>query len=203
MYRSGIFRSFGEFTIAGDGLQNLGLMCWHLQHFSCHDCCVMAPRFLRSHSKDSPTPDAKQGARRTYSNPGPHGVSEFWINFKMLMIIEKTLSNLEGRAIVIQLIKWHDWVISCLLFNVMVHSLSSVALGQRWSDMIYGHHLLMIFGFPYTWCYWLQQFIPLVVLEWHSISIYRNKLVLYIKWSQCMFKVIKHLISCLGLTLYD
>ena len=74
----------------------------HLQHFSCHDCCVMEPRFLRSHSTDSPTPEAKQGATRTYSNPGPHGVSEFRINFKML-IIEKTLSNLEGCAIVIKL----------------------------------------------------------------------------------------------------
>ena len=47
------------------------------------------------------------------------------------------------------------------------HSLSSIALGKRWPDMIYGHHLhciniysLEIFYFPFTWCYWLQQFIP-------------------------------------------
>ena len=48
------------------------------------------------------------------------------------------------------------------------HSLSSIALGQRWPHMIYEHHQLIsiniisleILDFPYARCYWLQQFIP-------------------------------------------
>jgi hypothetical protein len=42
-----------------------------------HTYCNTEPRFLRSHPKDRPIQSplkTRMGMRRTYSNPGPHGV---------------------------------------------------------------------------------------------------------------------------------
>jgi hypothetical protein len=50
---------YGDVTIAGEGLQNLGL-CSALRplsregSLSCHTCCDTGPRFFRSHPKDGP-----------------------------------------------------------------------------------------------------------------------------------------------------
>jgi hypothetical protein len=59
MPSSRIFHLYGDVTIAGEGLQNLGL-CSALRAFEqggsllCHTCCDTGPRFFRSHLKDRP-----------------------------------------------------------------------------------------------------------------------------------------------------
>jgi hypothetical protein len=53
------FHLYGDVTIAGEGLQNVGL-CSVLRTFqrkgslSCHICCDTGPRFFRFHPKDRP-----------------------------------------------------------------------------------------------------------------------------------------------------
>jgi hypothetical protein len=56
---SRFFHLYGDVTIHGGGLQNLGL-CSALRAFeqggslSCHSCCDTGPRFFRFHPKDHP-----------------------------------------------------------------------------------------------------------------------------------------------------
>ena len=72
-----IFHLYGDVTITGEGLQNLDVCSARLDSSSCHTYCDTGPRFLRSHPKPRPHLVAlyqNQGALRTYSNPGPHGV---------------------------------------------------------------------------------------------------------------------------------
>ena len=51
-----IFHSYGDVTIVGEGLQNLGARhsgpLSREGSLSCHTCCDTGPRFFRSHSKD-------------------------------------------------------------------------------------------------------------------------------------------------------
>jgi hypothetical protein len=58
--RSRIFHLYGDVTITGEGLQNLGLddrrsgPLSRKRSLSCHTCCDTGRRFFRSHSKDRP-----------------------------------------------------------------------------------------------------------------------------------------------------
>jgi hypothetical protein len=78
---------YGDITITGEGLQNLGLSrrsgpLSREESLSCHTCCDTEPRFFRSHSKDRPIYSpltTRKGMRRTYFNPDPHGGSLFEI----------------------------------------------------------------------------------------------------------------------------
>jgi hypothetical protein len=79
--RSKFVHLYGDVTITGEGLQNLGL-CSALRalerevSLSCHTCCRTGPRFYRSHQKDGPIQSPRKihnGIRRNYSNPDPHG----------------------------------------------------------------------------------------------------------------------------------
>ena len=75
--RSRIFHLYGDVTITGEGLQNLGLCPLSREgSLSCHTCCDTGPRFFRSHPKDrhnqSPL-TTRMGMRKAYSNPDPHG----------------------------------------------------------------------------------------------------------------------------------
>jgi hypothetical protein len=76
--RSRIFHLYGDVTIAGEGLQNLGLCSLSREgSLSCHTCCDRGSWFFRSHSKDGPiwSPlKTHEGMRRIYSIPDPHGV---------------------------------------------------------------------------------------------------------------------------------
>ena len=72
--RSRIFHLYEDATIAGEGLQNLGL-CSAYGSLTCHTCCGAGPRFFRSHPKDRPIQSpftTHKGMWRTYSNPDPH-----------------------------------------------------------------------------------------------------------------------------------
>jgi hypothetical protein len=77
--RSRIFHLYGDVTIAGEGLQNLGLPLAPLSRegsLSCHTCCDTGPRFFRSLPKDRPIQSpftTQEGVWRIYSNPDPHG----------------------------------------------------------------------------------------------------------------------------------
>jgi hypothetical protein len=77
--RSRIFHLYGDVTIAGEGLQNLGLCSGPLSRegsLSCHTSCDTGPRFFRSHPKDHPIQSpltTHEGVWRIYSNPDPHG----------------------------------------------------------------------------------------------------------------------------------
>jgi hypothetical protein len=86
--RSRIFHLYGDVTITGEGLQNLGL-CSALMPFSregslsCHTCCDTGPRFFRSHPKDRPILSpftTHKGMWKIYSYPDSHGspISRLW-----------------------------------------------------------------------------------------------------------------------------
>jgi hypothetical protein len=77
--RSTIFHIYGDVTITGEGLQNVGL-CSALRAFqdggilSCHTCCDMGLQFFRSYPKDRPIKSpltTHKGMQRTYSTPHP------------------------------------------------------------------------------------------------------------------------------------
>jgi hypothetical protein len=78
--RSRIFQLYGDVTIAGEGLQNLGLRSTgplsREGSLSCHTCCDTGLRLFRSHPKDrsiqSPLMTHK-GMWRIYSNRNLHG----------------------------------------------------------------------------------------------------------------------------------
>jgi hypothetical protein len=90
MSRSRIFHLYGDVTIAGEGLQNLGLCSApgplsREGSLSCHTCCNTGPRFFRSHPNDRPIQSpltTHEGMWRIYSNPDPHGVSVMCLNFQ-------------------------------------------------------------------------------------------------------------------------
>jgi hypothetical protein len=84
--RSRIFHLYEDITIAGEGLQNLGL-CSALRAFeqgrilSCHTCCDRGHRFFQSHPKDRPILSpltTYEGTWRIYSKPEPQGVWRVW-----------------------------------------------------------------------------------------------------------------------------
>jgi hypothetical protein len=116
MSHSRIFHLYGDITITGEGLQNLGL-CSVLRVFeqggslSCHTCCDTRPRFYRSHPKDSPIhsppttdkgmwrisswvqiqspPTTRKGILKTYFFPDPHGAWGWYlmqIKFVQIMV---------------------------------------------------------------------------------------------------------------------
>jgi hypothetical protein len=74
------FTYIGDVTIAGEGLQNLGLCSLSRKgSLSFHTCCNTGPRFFRSHPKDRPIKSpltTRMGIRRTYSNLDPHGITQ-------------------------------------------------------------------------------------------------------------------------------
>jgi hypothetical protein len=79
--RSRIFHLYGDVTITGEGLQNLGL-CSALRAFEqggifiVPHCCDTGPRFFRSHPKDRPILSpltTHKGMWKIYSYPDPHG----------------------------------------------------------------------------------------------------------------------------------
>jgi hypothetical protein len=76
-FLSRIFHLYGDVTIAGGGLQNLGLCPLSREgSLSCNTCCDMGPRFIQSHPKDRPTQSpltTHEGVWRIYSNLDPHG----------------------------------------------------------------------------------------------------------------------------------
>jgi hypothetical protein len=108
MSRSRIFHIYGDFTITGEELQNLGQCSGPLSRegsLSYHTCCDMGPRFFQSHPKDLPiwSPlTTHKGIWRTYSNPDPHGFiyfENFTImvneqNVKEVLIIKKNRKGL-------------------------------------------------------------------------------------------------------------
>jgi hypothetical protein len=76
--RSRIFHLYGNFTIAGEGLQNLGLEPLSREEpLSCHTCCDIGPQFFWFHPKDCPIKSPLttcKGMLRTYSDSDPYGV---------------------------------------------------------------------------------------------------------------------------------
>jgi hypothetical protein len=87
--RSRIFHLYGDVTIAGEGLQNLGL-CSALRAFEqgWNTCCDTGPWFFRFHPKDRPSQSpftTRMGMLRTYSNPDPHGACT-WESLALALI---------------------------------------------------------------------------------------------------------------------
>jgi hypothetical protein len=79
--RSRIFHLYGDITITGERLQNLGL-CSALRAFEQRGIFIVphllwhGPRFFRSHPKDHPIQSpltTHEGMCRIYSNADPHG----------------------------------------------------------------------------------------------------------------------------------
>jgi hypothetical protein len=72
-----MYHLFGDVTIAGEELQNLGLYSAQRESLSYYTCCNTGSLiFFRSHPKDRPiqSPFAiHKGMWRIYSNPDPHG----------------------------------------------------------------------------------------------------------------------------------
>ena len=86
--------TWGRHSIAGEGLQNLGLClalrvfeqggslschmyCDRKGSFSCHTYCDTGPPFFQFHPKDRPMYSpftTREGKRRTYSHPDPYGL---------------------------------------------------------------------------------------------------------------------------------
>jgi hypothetical protein len=77
---SRIFHLYGDVTITGEGLQNLGLCSAsgplsREGSLSCHTCCDTGPWFFRSHPKVRPILSpftTHKGMWRIYSYPDPH-----------------------------------------------------------------------------------------------------------------------------------
>lgn len=69
--RSRAFRSFGYATIAGYGLQNLGIRSGR------YTGCDTGPRFLPRGPPHSGALYETLGVMRTYSDPGPHSFFKF------------------------------------------------------------------------------------------------------------------------------
>jgi hypothetical protein len=86
--RSRIFNLYGDVTIAGEGLQNLGLC--REGSLSCHTCCDMGPQFFRSHQKDRPIQSPltiHEVMWRIYSNQDPHGDNGSKPNSNLICIL--------------------------------------------------------------------------------------------------------------------
>jgi hypothetical protein len=96
----GIFHLYGDITITGEGLQNLGL-CSALRAFDQggHTCCDTGPLFFRSHPKDRPILSplmTHKGMRRIYSNPDPQDIIDIYSMYVWL----KDTANFFYRVIV-------------------------------------------------------------------------------------------------------
>jgi hypothetical protein len=90
-----IFHLYGEVTITGEGIQNLGL-CSALRAFEqeeifmYHTCCDTGPRFFQSHLKDCPIQSAlttHKGMWKIYSKPDPHGNISKWSEIHLLCLL--------------------------------------------------------------------------------------------------------------------
>jgi hypothetical protein len=84
---SRIFHLYGDVTMTGEGLQNLGLDARRSGplsregSLSCHTYCETGPRFFRSHPKDCPIQSpvmTHTGMWRIYFHPDPHGSLCIW-----------------------------------------------------------------------------------------------------------------------------
>jgi hypothetical protein len=89
---SRIFHLNGDVTIAGEGLQNLGLCShsglWAEGSSPCHTCCDTGPSFFWSRLKDRPhsvvsydTQGVFGGPNLTWIFKGRYGHIEIWICF--------------------------------------------------------------------------------------------------------------------------
>ena len=69
----------------------------------------------------------------------------------------------------------------CICQRDANHLLWSIALEQRWPDMIYGYHLLILrvknIWFSLYFVLLVTTMYSLSVLDWHFVNIYKNKLV--------------------------
>jgi hypothetical protein len=105
--RTRIFHLYGDLTITGEGLQNLGLYSAPLSRegaLSCHTCCDTGLSFFRCHSNDRPIPSpfmTHKGMWRTYSNLDLQG----WYMYKTDQISHDFLN--------VKLIRYQFWCTRC------------------------------------------------------------------------------------------